>query len=174
MGPGYYGKSFYIWPPDPRYTAGADPTNISSSNPVQDTSNRSIADWRKRFFLAPSGSSSTKGTPIADNSKLFSSTGVWNGQNLGGTVNYIPNYDAILAWIKNGPQTLPPASASCAARSTAATPRSSSWSSAGWPSPARSGSCAPRLAAPASRSPVSSRSSRSSRARSARTARRSA
>ncbi|HEX3149051.1 MAG TPA: hypothetical protein VHR66_13300, partial [Gemmataceae bacterium] len=111
MGPGYYGKSFYIWPPDARYTTGANPSTISGSNPVQDGSGNWIADWRKRFFLAP-GTSSTKGSPIADNSKLFSTTagsiGQWLSQNLGGTVNYIPNYDAILAWIKNGPQTLPP------------------------------------------------------------------
>jgi hypothetical protein len=108
MGPGYYGKSFYVWPPDPRYTVGADPTSISSSNPIQDSTGKVMADWRKRFFLNPSSSSSTKGTPITDNRKLFSATGVWNPQNLTGTLNYIPNYDAILAWLKNGPQTLPP------------------------------------------------------------------
>jgi hypothetical protein len=107
MGPGYYGKTFYNWPPDPRYTAGADPTSISTTNPVQDTSSRWIADWRQRYFLAP-GTSTTKGSPITDNSKLFNSTGVWNSQNLGGTLNYIPNYDAILAFIRSGPQTLPP------------------------------------------------------------------
>jgi Flp pilus assembly protein TadG len=109
MGPGYYGKTFYIWPPDPRYTAGADPLSISTTSPIQDTSGRTMADWRKRFFLAPSGSSTTKGASIADNSKLFGPTGQWNSQNLGGTLNYVPNYDAILAWIKTGPQTLPPA-----------------------------------------------------------------
>jgi hypothetical protein len=108
MGPGYYGKSFYVWPPDPRYTAGADPTSISNSNPVQDTSGRWIADWRQRFFLYPSGSSSTKGAPINDNSRLFSSDGTWKPQGLGSSVNYVPNYDAILKWIKSGPQTLPP------------------------------------------------------------------
>lgn len=108
MGPGYYGKSFYIWPPDPRFTSGADPTAISTTNPIQDTSGRNMADWRQRFFLNPSSSSSTKGTPLNDNSKLFSSAGVWRSQNLGGTLNYVPNYDAILKWIKTGPQTLPP------------------------------------------------------------------
>ena len=108
MGPGYYGKSFYIWPPDPRFTAGADPSIISTANPVQDSSGRWIADWRKRFFLNPSPNPSNKGTALADNSKLFSSTGVWNRQNLGGTLNYVPNYEAILAWIKSGPATLPP------------------------------------------------------------------
>ena len=33
-------RSFYMWPPDPRYTAGADPTNISTTNPVQDSAGR--------------------------------------------------------------------------------------------------------------------------------------
>src|SRR5205807_2664265 len=98
MGPRYYGKTFYIWPPDPRYSGAADPTAISTTNPIQDTSGRSIADWRKRFFLAPSTGASNKGAPISDNSALFSSTGVWQGQNLSGPVRYIPNYDAILAW----------------------------------------------------------------------------
>src|SRR5947208_246380 len=69
---------------------------------------KSIADWRRRFFLNPSASAATKGTPVTDNIKLFTTTGIWNAQNLGGTVNYIPHYDAILKWIKNGPQTLPP------------------------------------------------------------------
>ena len=108
MGPGYYGKSFYIWPPDPRYTSGADPTSISSSNPVKDSSGKWIADWRQRFFLQPSSSTSSKGAPVTDNRDLFSLTGAWNSQNLGSTLNYIPNYDAILQWIKSGPQTLPP------------------------------------------------------------------
>jgi hypothetical protein len=108
MGPGYYGKSFYIWPPDPRYTAGADPTSISNSNPVQDTSGRWIADWRQRFFLYPSSSATTKGGPINDNSRLFNSDGTWKPQGLGSSINYIPNYDAILKWIKSGPRTLPP------------------------------------------------------------------
>lgn len=108
MGPGYYGKSFYVWPPDPRYTSGADPTSISTTNPVQDNSGHWIADWRQRFFLSASASPSTKGAPVRDNSQLFNGDGTWKGQNLGSTVNYIPNYDAILKWIKNGPQTLPP------------------------------------------------------------------
>lgn len=110
MGPGYYGKSFYVWPPDPRYGAAADPTNISTTNPAQDASGNWIADWRKRFFLKASASAGTKGAVMDDNSLLYSTTtGLLNTQNLGGTtVNYIPHYDAILKWIKNGPQTLPP------------------------------------------------------------------
>src|SRR5262249_51817015 len=55
-----------------------------------------------------------KGAVLDDNSRLFNPTGTtpvgqWKGQNAGGTpVNYVPNYDAILKWIKSGPQTLPP------------------------------------------------------------------
>jgi len=112
MGPGYFGKTFYMWPPDPRYGANADPTNISSTNTAQDSGNRWIADWRKRFFLYPGTSASTKGAPMDDNSRLWDTAagniGVWRPQGLGGTVQYIPHYDAILKWIKNGPQTLPP------------------------------------------------------------------
>jgi Putative Flp pilus-assembly TadE/G-like len=108
MGPGYYGKTFYMWPPDPRFTAGADPTNISSTIPAQDSSGRWMADWRKRFFLNPSPNPSNKGTPLSDNSKLFTAAGAWRSQGVTGTVQYVPNYDAILAWIKNGPRTLPP------------------------------------------------------------------
>lgn len=108
MGPGYYGKTFYMWPPDPRYNSAADPTAITSTDPIRDTSNRVMADWRKRFFLYPSGSSGTKGSIMDDNSRLFDSTGAWRDQGQGGTVQYVPNYDAILAWLKSGPQTLPP------------------------------------------------------------------
>ena len=74
QGPGYWGMTFFIWPPDP--------------NPAN--------DWRKKFFLKPGGSYPTFGGPMNDNTKLFSG-GSWNGnpQN-----NYVINYRAILAWIR--------------------------------------------------------------------------
>jgi hypothetical protein len=78
MGPGYYGKTFYIWPPDPRTPVGTP----GASGYVP-------GDWRQRYF----------GT--SDNSKLWDSSGNWI-QN-GGTINYAN----VLAWIKSGPQTLP-------------------------------------------------------------------
>jgi Flp pilus assembly protein TadG len=110
MGPGYFGKTFYMWPPDPRYQAGADPTTISSSNPAQDASGRWIADWRKRFFLYPGPGPDTKGPPLDDNSRLWDTAGQWKGQGLGSTpIHFVPNYDALLRWIKTGPRTLPPA-----------------------------------------------------------------
>jgi hypothetical protein len=78
LGPGYYGKTFYMWPPDSR-------------TPVSTPGNTLYVpgDWRQRYF----------GT--SDNSKLWNSSGVWI-QN-GGSINY----SNVLAWIKSGPQTLP-------------------------------------------------------------------
>jgi Flp pilus assembly protein TadG len=113
MGPGYYGKTFFIWPPDPRYSSGADPTSITTSTtgPVRDTSNRYICDWRKRFFNygATYGSTTAqkalRGTPCDDNSLLFNSSGYLQQPSSAG---YAVNYAAILAWIKSGPQVLPP------------------------------------------------------------------
>jgi hypothetical protein len=93
MGPGYFGKTFYMWPPDPRTPVG----NIGNSPYV-------AGDWRRRFFLPRSGS--TQDT--SDNSTFWDSAGRWRVQNTGGSANYIVNYDAILAWLKTGPQTLPP------------------------------------------------------------------
>lgn len=78
LGPGYYGKTFYIWPPDPR-------------TPVSTPGNSSYVpgDWRRRYFRT------------SDNSVLWDSSGNWitNGSTI--------NYNNVLAWIKSGPQTLP-------------------------------------------------------------------
>jgi hypothetical protein len=78
QGPGYWGKTFFLWPPDP------DPTK----------------DWRKQFFFLSDGV-----TPLNDNTKLFSSSGVLNDP----AGNYVINYKAILNWIqKTGPIPFPP------------------------------------------------------------------
>jgi hypothetical protein len=123
MGPGYYGKTFFLWPPDPRWgaptgqtiTQAPDSSQINSSDVKKDVNGHYICDWRKRFFCYPL--SSTNGAPdynrpMDDNSRLFNSNGdlqqpAWNNS---GTTNYryAVNYKAILAWIKNGPQVLPP------------------------------------------------------------------
>src|SRR5262249_25436859 len=55
QGPGYWGMTFFIWPPDP--------------NPAN--------DWRKKFFLKTGGSYPNFGGPMNDNTKLFSG-GSWN------------------------------------------------------------------------------------------------
>jgi hypothetical protein len=48
-GPRYWGKTFFIWPPDPR--------------PAK--------DWRKKFFL------NGDGTPLVDHTRLWESNGTW-------------------------------------------------------------------------------------------------
>jgi len=93
MGPGYYGKTFYMWPPDPRAPAG----QIGGSGYV-------AGDWRQRFFSPRSGS----GQSMQDNSVFWDTTGRWKPQNPGSTANYLVNYTNVLAWLAAGPQVLPP------------------------------------------------------------------
>jgi Flp pilus assembly protein TadG len=93
MGPGYFGKTFYYWPPDPRTPVGkiGDATYVAG-------------DWRQRFFLARSGS----GLSTQDNSIFWSTTtGRWKTQSPGSFANYIVNYAKVLEWLRTGPQTLP-------------------------------------------------------------------
>ncbi len=133
MGPGYWGKTFFMWPPDPRWgnpdaaAATPRPDLPSTANPAKDAAGNWIADWRRRFFLR--GDSPAAGSPTgyrsfdpqADNDPA--TAGIQNvneallrttaGHTLRdpgtGTVrNYRINYRAVLAWIRSGPQVLPP------------------------------------------------------------------
>ena len=83
QGPGYYGKTFFAWPPDP--STGSD--GVTN-------------DWRQRYFNYPGTS-----TGMDDNSKLWDSSGNWKAP---GSSTYSINYTAILNWIKNiGPNPFP-------------------------------------------------------------------
>ena len=77
QGPRYWGKTFFIWPPDP--------TN----------------DWRQKFF-GNGTATATAATPF-DNTKLWDSSGNW----LDPSGNYTINYKNILAWIKTAPNAFP-------------------------------------------------------------------
>ncbi len=102
MGPGHYGKSFFYWPPDPRFHPSASTASPDPANPAKDTTGRWMGDWRKRFFY--NGGTTT---PLdGDNSRLWSTTTKQWNQASGTT--YAVNYNAIVAWIKSGPQVLPP------------------------------------------------------------------
>jgi len=83
-GPKYWGKTFFIWPPDPR-------TSL---------------DWRYKYFKNPDG------TPVTDNTVLWNpSGGTWNFpyDSWSGQTHYRINYQAILAWIKTSvPVVFPP------------------------------------------------------------------
>jgi Flp pilus assembly protein TadG len=104
MGPGYYGKTFYMWPPDPRYNFGrsTNPASPSTTSSVpKDTNGNYICDWRARFFYKHGTT-----TPVNDNSVLWNSSGQWQQGGQSGT--YDINYNAVLAWLTSGPQVLPP------------------------------------------------------------------
>jgi hypothetical protein len=90
QGPGYWGKTSFIWPPDPSYTNGQP------------------NDWRRKYFLNPGGSYPTFGGPLSDDSKLYSTAssgtaGLW----LTPPGNYVINYKAILSWIQSSPNPFP-------------------------------------------------------------------
>jgi Flp pilus assembly protein TadG len=106
-GPGYYGKTFFIWPPDPTGPALAtgDPTNAANH------ANNGSEDWRQRFFFKVKNGSTTLEW-LDDNSVLFDNSGYirapGNGNqvsaNAGGTnynYYYLINYAAILNWLRN-------------------------------------------------------------------------
>jgi Flp pilus assembly protein TadG len=102
VGPRYWGKTFFVWPPDPR-GVGARPS-------TGDARDNGANDWRKRFFFKSDGT-----TPVDDNSLLWitdseSSTnkGSWRSPRVGGTTYYRINYRAILHWLFNsGPNPFP-------------------------------------------------------------------
>jgi Flp pilus assembly protein TadG len=83
QGPRYWGKTFFIWPPDPL------PAN----------------DWRRKFFFRNDGT-----TPLDDNTLLWDSAGNLRVPRSSSTADYYRiNYAAILNWIKNtGPNPFPP------------------------------------------------------------------
>jgi Flp pilus assembly protein TadG len=81
QGPRYWGKTFFIWPPDPRLSK----------------------DWRKQFFRKSDDS-----TACDDNNLLYDSSGNWKVPADYSNNNYRINYDAILAWIKASPNPFPP------------------------------------------------------------------
>ena len=113
MGPGYWGKTFFIWPPDPRWGDGsataADPTNPGASG-VKDANGRWIADWRRRFFL---DRNSALFNPQTDNNSATTGAGNLEGINevllntgsglttANSTTNWLINYPAVLKWIKS-------------------------------------------------------------------------
>lgn len=133
MGPGYYGKTFFVWPPDPRYGVDSDnngiiDTSTNSSelpdvtspdpnNPAFDTSGKPMCDWRRRFFLRGDGSHFNPNTDNINRILFRNSTGhvmndVVSSVTSGFTASNCPgyyriNYSAIMAWLKTGAKVLP-------------------------------------------------------------------
>ncbi len=100
QGPRYWGKTFFLWPPDPDPGRTDWPTGNLASQPPK--------DWRRRFFLKAGGAHPTFGGPMDDNTKLWDGGGNWRDPVSAGTTNYVINYRAILHWLKNtGPNAFP-------------------------------------------------------------------
>lgn len=122
-GPGYWGKTFFIWPPDPRGPTLTDATNAANH------ANNGSKDWRKRFFFkfntatstlgwldhnnilinpagAPATYSSPNPTPILK-APGTTTTVTENGASV--TYTYRINYAAIFNWLKNETPTHFPA-----------------------------------------------------------------
>lgn len=98
MGPAYYGKTFWIWPPDPRVPYG----NPGDSGYVP-------GDWRERFFFYGSSATNGSGSNISgqrvdNNAVLFDSSGNFRVPS---STGYQVDYPAILRWIKSGPKVFP-------------------------------------------------------------------
>ncbi len=114
-GPGYWGKTFFIWPPDPS-PASTDATAtktameaISAFSGAKSASGTGTGanDWRQNFFYNSTGSA-----PLTDNTKLFQDgSGASNNNGIGyndPAGNYVINYKAILYWIQHvGPNPFP-------------------------------------------------------------------
>lgn len=95
QGPKYWGKTFFVWPPEP---SNVTPT---AGNPTAFPAWGSATtgwDWRKLYFLNSGGTA-----PVSSNLSLWTSGGAWNDPS----GNYRINYKAILAWIKSGPNPFP-------------------------------------------------------------------
>jgi hypothetical protein len=116
MGPAYYGKTFFMWPPDPRYNTSADESspNTTAGNGAKDSSGRWMADWRRRFFLKSDGTQfdpqAVDNDPVTTGNQSINQALLNGGTgavlNTGNTFRI--NYSAVLKWIKTGPQVLPP------------------------------------------------------------------
>ncbi len=113
-GPGYWGKTFFMWPPDPS-PASTDGSNATVMEAISAISGAKSAsgtgtgtnDWRQNFFYNSTGSA-----PLTDNTKLFQDgSGANNNNGIGyndPAGNYVINYKAILYWIQNcGPNPFP-------------------------------------------------------------------
>lgn len=96
VGPGYWGASFFMWPPDPSLlpTASTDPRYIAANPSPPNTSYQAPwrFDWRQRFFMNTDYTRSD----FPNNTSLWNGSGQWNNPS----GNYIIDYYEILQWIK--------------------------------------------------------------------------
>lgn len=114
-GPGYWGKTFFMWPPDPR---GATLTDMSVAANQADNGAK---DWRQRFFIKVR-SSDGQMTPLDSNTLLYNADGTvktpgtttaitevspTTRQSVSVNYTYRINYAAIFNWLQTSPAPFP-------------------------------------------------------------------
>jgi hypothetical protein len=113
-GPGYWGKTFWIWPPDPRGATQAPPASLSTASSVW--KDNGAKDWRQRFFVKVNTATNAPdwldhSTILYDASGYVKSPGTSTSVTENGTsvtYRWRPNYLAILNWLQNtGPNPFP-------------------------------------------------------------------
>ena len=115
QGPGYWGKTFFMWPPDPR---GATATDMSVA---ANHANNGAMDWRQRFFIKVKTSNSAM-TPCDENTLLWNSDGTIRAPHTDVTMTEVDpsnrksatvtyrnriNYAAIFSWLRSSPEPFP-------------------------------------------------------------------
>jgi len=116
-GPGYWGKTFWVWPPCPAGQGVVAPPSSLTDTAFNWYDNGS-RDWRQRFFVGVNTSSSNAPFWIHDNRVLFDSsgrlktpgtttTGITVASVTNRTCTYRINYAAILYWLAQSPVHFP-------------------------------------------------------------------
>ena len=103
--PGYWGKTFYCWPPDPRFDTTANLTSPNATKPGFDTAGKAMCDWRRHFFTKGGTAFAPQGSDVINGILLNSTVG---GLTTANTTTWSVNYPAVLKWLKTGPSVLPP------------------------------------------------------------------
>jgi hypothetical protein len=104
-GPSYWGKSFFMWPPDPRSATQTPPSSLTTTS-YNYWYNNGANDWRQRFFIKVDTSNGNAPLWLDDTTILFDNNGHFctpgTISSIGG-VNwtYCINYAAILYWLQN-------------------------------------------------------------------------
>ena len=118
QGPGYWGKTFWIWPPAPAGASILSPPS-SLTNTTFNWYNNLSNDWRQRFFVGVDSTNGNAPVWINHNDILFTTTGVktpgtttseteYNtGTAVSKTYTFRINYAAILYWLKQSPAPFP-------------------------------------------------------------------
>jgi hypothetical protein len=119
-GPGYWGKTFFVWPPSPGFVTRANwsaPTSLTDTTYKWYSWNNSYPrDWRQRYFVAVDTTNGNRPGVILHNTILFDSAGnlMTPGTTTTVTENGLPviytfriNYAAILYWLQQSPVHFP-------------------------------------------------------------------